>query len=53
MTVDPTPKDNDARLDIRPAGETIGAEIRGLDLAEPLDAGTIADIRQACSTTTS
>lgn len=33
------------QLDVRPLSGTIGAEIRGVDLREPLDAGTVAAIR--------
>src|SRR5581483_6798584 len=33
-------------LDVRPLSGTIGAEIRGLDLHRPLDAGTIAEVRR-------
>ena len=35
------------KLDLRPAAGHIGAEIVGIDLAEPLDARTVADIRAA------
>lgn len=34
-------------LDIRPVAGTIGAEVRGVNLGQPLDAGTIKSIRQA------
>jgi alpha-ketoglutarate-dependent taurine dioxygenase len=33
-------------LDVRPLSGTIGAEIRGVDLREPLDPGTVAELRQ-------
>ena len=36
-----------AKLSIRPLNPTIGAEVAGVDLSAPLDAETIADIRQA------
>ena len=34
-------------LDITPISDALGAEIRGLDLAEPLDASTVAEIEDA------
>ena len=36
-------------LDVRPLSGTIGAEIRGVDVAEPLDADTMAAVRAAAS----
>jgi taurine dioxygenase len=36
-----------SRLAITPLSGTIGAEVRGVDLHQPLDAGTVADIRRA------
>ena len=35
------------KLDIRPLSGAIGAEIFGVDLAQELDAGTVAAIRRA------
>ena len=35
------------RLDIRPLSDAIGAEIRGVDLSKPLDADTVAAIKDA------
>lgn len=35
------------RIQVRPANSTIGAEITGVDLSQPLDAATWAEIRQA------
>jgi alpha-ketoglutarate-dependent sulfate ester dioxygenase len=35
------------RLDIRPQSGWTGAEIRGVDLSQPLDEATVAEIRQA------
>jgi len=35
------------RLDVQPLSPTIGAELSGIDLRDPLDDGTIAEIRQA------
>lgn len=35
------------RLDIRPLSDVIGAEVRGVDLSKPLDAGTVAAIKDA------
>ncbi len=34
-------------LDITPLSEALGAEVRGLDLREPLDAATVAEINDA------
>jgi taurine dioxygenase len=34
-------------LDITPSGQACGATVRGVDLAEPLDRATVADIRSA------
>lgn len=34
-------------LEITPSGQACGAEVRGIDLTQPLDAGTIAEIRKA------
>ncbi len=36
-----------ASFEVVPLSPAIGAEIRGLDLAEPLDAATVADLRKA------
>jgi len=36
-----------SKLSIRPLNPTIGAEVEGVDLSAPLDAETVADIRQA------
>ncbi|HSR55749.1 MAG TPA: TauD/TfdA family dioxygenase [Alphaproteobacteria bacterium] len=36
-----------ATLDIRPVNRSVGAEIYGVDLAEPLDEGTCGEIRNA------
>ena len=38
-----------SRFDIRPTNGALGAEILGVDLAQPLDAGGVAEIRQALS----
>ncbi|MDD9370644.1 MAG: TauD/TfdA family dioxygenase [Acidimicrobiales bacterium] len=35
-----------AKLDVRPLSGTIGAEIRGVDLREPLDPGTVGELRE-------
>lgn len=35
------------RLQVRPLNSTIGAEISGVDLSRPLDAETLAEVRQA------
>jgi taurine dioxygenase len=35
------------RLTVEPCGEVIGAEVRGVDLAEPLDDTTRDEIRHA------
>ena len=35
------------RLDIRPLSDVIGAEIRGVDLSKPLDADTVAALKDA------
>ncbi len=34
-----------AKLDVRPLSGTIGAEIRGVDLREPLESATVAELR--------
>lgn len=36
-----------ARIDVQPTSGALGAVISGVDLAEPLDQGTVADIRRA------
>src|SRR5690349_660690 len=38
---------NSVRLELQPCTEVIGAEVRGVDLADPLDDETLADIRHA------
>ena len=38
-----------SRFDIRPTNGALGAEILGVDLAQPLDEGGVAEIRQALS----
>jgi Taurine catabolism dioxygenase TauD, TfdA family len=43
MTATTTP----IKLDIAPLSGTIGAELRGVDLHQPLSEGTVAAIRQA------
>ena len=35
-------------LDIRPLSEALGAEIRGVDLSQPLDGATVAAIDLLC-----
>lgn len=35
-----------ATLDVRPLGPTIGAEVRGIDLREPLDPAVVAELRE-------
>ena len=35
------------RLDVTPLSQALGAEVRGLDLREPLDASTVAEIEDA------
>ncbi len=35
------------RLDLRPLSDALGAEVRGIDLARPLDAETVAALRRA------
>lgn len=40
-------KNDIAAFDVRPFTPTIGAEIRGIDLARPLEASTLSDLRAA------
>ena len=35
------------KLDLRPLSEALGAEVRGIDLSQTLDADTVAALRQA------
>ena len=35
------------QLEIKPATATVGADVRGIDLSQPLDAGTVKAVRQA------
>jgi len=37
----------DATIEVRPLTTAIGAEIRGVDISEPLDAGTVDAVRRA------
>lgn len=46
-TADPSAVEPSARLDVRPLTPKVGAEIFGVDLRDPLDAGTVAEIRAA------
>ena len=45
--MEPAARASDKRLDIRPLSVHIGAEIAGVDISQPLSAGTVEEIRAA------
>ena len=47
MRTDPSSTDSRLGIDVRPVAGKIGAEIHGVDLTAPLDAATVAAIREA------
>lgn len=47
MRTDPSSTESRLGIDVRPVAGNIGAEIHGVDLTAPLDAATVAAIREA------
>jgi taurine dioxygenase len=47
ITASYAPHTRNDRIDIRPLGGTVGAEIHGLDLARPLDEDDVATVQSA------